>query len=59
MDRFGIGWRDEESGLYYEALYFISGTRFFVKYMVGGVEKKAKRISEKDYISAWETYMNY
>ena len=59
MDIFGISWRDEESGLYYEALYFVSGTRFYVKYRVGGQEKKAKRISAADYISAWESYKNY
>ena len=59
MDKFGLIWMDEETGLLCQYLYFTTNGRCFEKACIGGVEKKAKRISEAAYISAWEQYKNY
>ena len=58
MDRFEIDWTDDD-GTCYETLYWVTKGRTFCKTRIGGVEKKTRRISESDYISAWERYRNY
>lgn len=59
MERFCIGWTDEEEGLYCERLYWTTNGRCFIQARDGGVIKKPRRISEAEYISAWEQYRNY
>ena len=58
MDKFGMGWKDED-GLLIQVLYWATNGRFFRKYSFGGIERKAKRIGEAEYIRAYEEYRNY
>ena len=58
MNKFLITLLDGD--LYYEGLFWISKKGYcFRKVRINGEEGKTKRISEADYISAYETYKNY
>lgn len=48
-----------EDGVMCECLYQITKGRCFRKLRVNGVEGKTRRVSESEYISAWECYKNY
>lgn len=48
-----------EDGAMCECMYWITKGRCFRKLRVNGVEGKTRRISENEYISAWECYNNY
>lgn len=56
---FEYGWKDEETGLFIQAIYWTTGSRCYKRYVKGGCEGKAKRISEQAYIQAYESYKNY
>lgn len=59
MDYFALSWYDEELDMTVQYVYSISknGNFYETRNTSDGVTRK-KRISEKAYISALETYMN-
>ncbi len=58
MEEFGIGWKDE-TGLFIQMIYWIKNGRCFVRMIDGGYARKARRISEAEYMRAYEQYKNY
>jgi len=58
MEKFGYDFKDDD-GTLYEFLFWVTKGRCFRKVRVNGVEGKTRRISESEYISAWECYRNY
>ena len=54
-----LSWYDDETNLNIQANYWYSGTRCYRQYCFSdGTSSKVKRISEREYISAIETYHN-
>lgn len=58
MEKFGYDWTDDD-GTLYEVLYWTTKGRCFRKFRVNGTEGKTKRVSESEFMSAYETYRNY